>query len=64
LTPGGSRKVEFALNPRDLNMVTEGGDIIVAPGRYGVSIGGGQPGTEAPSISASFDVRGQIMLPE
>jgi beta-glucosidase len=64
LTPGGSRKVEFALNPRDLNMVTEGGDIIVAPGRYGVSIGGGQPGTQAPSVSASFDVRGQIMLPE
>jgi beta-glucosidase len=64
LTPGGSRKVEFALNPRDLSMVTETGDIIVAPGRYGVSIGGGQPATEAPSVSASFDIRGQIMLPE
>jgi beta-glucosidase len=64
LTPGGSRNVEFALNPRDLSMVTESGDIIVAPGRYGVSIGGGQPGTEAPSVSGKFDVRGQIMLPE
>jgi beta-glucosidase len=64
LTPGGSRKVEFTLNPRDLSMVTEGGEIIVAPGRYAVSIGGGQPGTQAPSVSASFDVRGQIMLSE
>jgi beta-glucosidase len=64
LTPGASRKVEFALNPRDLSMVTETGDIIVAPGRYTVSIGGGQPGMQAPSVSAGFDVRGQIMLPE
>jgi alpha-N-arabinofuranosidase len=48
----------------DLSMVAETGDIIVAPGRYGVSIGGGQPGTQAPSVSASFDVRGQIILPE
>jgi beta-glucosidase len=64
LTPGGSRKVEFALSPRDLSMVTESGDIIVAPGRYGVSIGGGQPGTEAPSVRGNFDVRGQIVLPE
>jgi beta-glucosidase len=64
LAAGGSLKVEFTLNPRDLSMVTESGDIIVAPGRYGVSIGGGQPGTQAPSASASFDVRGQVMLAE
>lgn len=64
LTRGGSRTVEFTLNPRDLSMVTESGDIIVAPGSYEVSIGGGQPGTEAPSVSASFAVRGQITLPE
>jgi beta-glucosidase len=64
LMPGGSRKVEFSLNPRDLSMVTEAGDIIVAPGRYQVSIGGGQPGTQAPSVSGGFDIRGQITLPE
>jgi beta-glucosidase len=64
LTAGGSRNVAFALNPRDLSMVTASGDTIVAPGSYEVSIGGGQPGTAAPSVSASFDVRGQIMLPE
>ena len=64
LMPGGSRKVEFSLSPRDLSMVTEAGDIIVAPGRYQVSIGGGQPGTQAPSVSGGFDIRGQITLPE
>jgi beta-glucosidase len=64
LAPGGSRKVEFALNPRDLSMVTEAGDIIVAQGKYTVSVGGGQPGTEAPSVSGNFEVRGQVVLPE
>lgn len=64
LAPGGSRKVEFALTPRDLSMVTQSGEIIVAPGRYGVSIGGGQPGTAAATVSTTFDVQGQITLPE
>jgi beta-glucosidase len=64
LLAGGNRKVEFSLSPRDLSMVTEAGDIIVAPGRYSVSVGGGQPGTEAPSVSVSFDVRGQVTLTE
>ena len=45
-------------------MVTEGGDIIVAQGNYTVSIGGGQPGTEAPSVSGGLQVSGQVMLPE
>ncbi len=45
-------------------MVTEGGDIIVAQGKYTLSIGGGQPNTGVPSISGSFEVNGQIILPE
>jgi len=64
LEPGASQTVHFDLNPRDLSMVTEAGDRIVAQGHYTVSVGGGQPGTEAPSVSATFDVNGQIMLPE
>jgi beta-glucosidase len=64
MTPGSSRKVEFALSPRDLSMVTEAGDIIVAAGTYTVSVGGGQPKTEAPSISGNLTVSGQIVLPE
>jgi len=64
LDPGGSQKVDFQLNPRDLSMVTEAGDIVVAQGEYTVSVGGGQPRTDAPSVSGSFRVSGQITLPE
>jgi beta-glucosidase len=64
LAPGASRKVEFHLQRRDLSMVTERGDIIVAQGQYTVSVGGGQPNTGAPSVSANIEVNGQVMLPE
>jgi beta-glucosidase-like glycosyl hydrolase len=64
LDAGASRVVKFHLNRRDLSMVTNMGDIIVAQGEYTVSIGGGQPGTGAPSVSGDFQVSGQIMLPE
>ncbi len=64
LEPGAKQKVEFHLSPRDLSMVTEGGDIIVAQGKYTVSIGGGQPGNGVPSASGNFEINRQIMLPE
>jgi beta-glucosidase len=64
LEPGASQKVEFQLNSRDLSMVTDTGDIIVPQGQYTVSIGGGQPGTGAPSTGGNFYVDGKITLPE
>jgi beta-glucosidase len=64
LEPGAHQRVAFHLEPRDLSMVTESGDIIVAQGRYTVSAGGGQPGGAAPSVSAGFEVNGQVRLPE
>ena len=64
LETGASQKVEFHLNPRDLSMVTENGDIIVAQGKYTVSVGGGQPGTGAPTVTGNLEVNGQLMLPE
>ena len=64
LAPGASRIVRFRLKRRDLSMVNEEGDIIVAQGAYTVSIGGGQPGTGAPLVSGAFRVNGQVMLPE
>jgi len=64
LDSGASEKVDFHLNPRDLSMVTESGEIIVPQGKYTVSIGGGQPGTVAPSVSGDFEIDGQIFLPE
>jgi len=64
LEPGANQKVEFRLNPRDLSMVTETGDIIVAQGKYTLSVGGGQPGAGVQSVSGTFEVKGQLMLPE
>jgi beta-glucosidase len=64
LEPGASQKVDFHLNSRDLSMVTESGDIIVAQGKYTISIGGGQPGTGVASAAGNFEVKGQIVLPE
>ena len=64
LAAGASQRVEFQLQPRALSMVTDTGEIIVPEGRYSVSVGGGQPGTAAASVSARFEVEGGITLPE
>jgi beta-glucosidase len=64
LEPGASQTVRFELRPRDLSMVTEAGEPIVAEGAYKVSVGGGQPGTEAPGVAGNFTVKGTLTLPE
>jgi beta-glucosidase len=64
LEAGASQKVHFELKNRDLGMVTENGNPIIAPGDYTVSIGGGQPDTGAPTVSGKFNIEGQIALPE
>lgn len=64
LAPGKSQRVEFHLQSRDLSMVTEAGNIIVAEGKYKVSVGGGQPAADVPTVSTEFDVKGQVVLPE
>ncbi|HYB60416.1 MAG TPA: glycoside hydrolase family 3 C-terminal domain-containing protein [Methylomirabilota bacterium] len=64
LKPGESQKVRFELKDRDLSMVSEAGEPIIAKGTYSVSIGGGQPDTGAPTVTGTFRVRGTKMLPE
>jgi len=64
LDAGASQKVRFQLQPRDLSMVTEAGDIIVAGGKYTVSVGGGQPDAGVPVLTKVFDVKGNMNLPE
>jgi beta-glucosidase len=62
LEPGASRQVHFELKSRELGMVTEAGNPIVASGDYRVSIGGGQPDTTAAFVSGKFIIDGQIAL--
>jgi beta-glucosidase len=64
LDPGQSQTVHFELKPRDLSMVSEAGEPIVAAGSYTVAVGGGQPGTAAPSVSGSLQIQGSVHLPE
>ncbi len=64
LGPGESQKVRFDLNDRDLSMVSDAGEPIVAEGAYSVSIGGGQPNTGAPAVAGKFQVAGTKTLPE
>ena len=64
LKPGESQKVHFELKDRDLSMVTEAGEPIIAEGKYSVSVGGGQPNTGAPTVAGTFQVKGTKTLPE
>jgi beta-glucosidase len=64
LKAGESQTVQFDLKDRDLSMVTEAGEPIIAEGKYSVSVGGGQPATGAPSVAGTFQVKGSKTLPE
>jgi beta-glucosidase len=64
LEPGASQKVRFELQPRDLSMVTEAGEPIVAEGQYSLSVGGGQPHSGVPVLTKTFNVKGKLTLPE
>jgi beta-glucosidase len=64
LKVGESQELHFELSPRDLSMVTEAGDPIVAEGEYSISVGGGQPHSGVPATSWTFKVKGSLKLPE
>jgi beta-glucosidase len=64
LAAGASQALHFDLNVRDLSMVSEAGDRIMAPGDYQVTVGGGQPGTGVSTVEATFTVDGTMTLAE
>jgi beta-glucosidase len=64
LNEGEMQHLHFDLSPRDLSSVTEAGDIVVAPGAYALSIGGGQRGTTKAIVEAGFSIDGEQTLPE
>ena len=64
LKPGEAQKVRFELKERDLSMVSEAGELMIAEGEYSVSVGGGQPDTGAPTVIGRFQVKGTKVLPE
>ncbi|HSE24825.1 MAG TPA: glycoside hydrolase family 3 C-terminal domain-containing protein [Pyrinomonadaceae bacterium] len=64
LKAGEVQKLRFELKERDLSMVSEAGEPIIAEGQYSVLIGGGQPDTGLPTVMGKFQVRGTKVLPE
>jgi beta-glucosidase len=64
LDAGASQKVKLELQPRDMSMVTEAGEPIIAEGEYSVWVGGGQPNTSAQVLTKAFHVKGKMSLPE
>jgi beta-glucosidase len=63
LKAGESKRLHFTLTLRDLSSVTPAGEIVVRPGIYKVSVGGGQPGSGAPVSSAKLRLTGTKRLP-
>ena len=64
LEAGASQEVHFDLKPRDLSLVTDVGEPEVPAGEFTVSVGGGQPGTGAPTVAGGFKVKDKQKLPE
>ena len=64
LKAGQTQHLHFNLAPRDLSSVTEAGDIVVQPGEYALSIGGGQRGATKAIVAAGFKIDGELKLPE
>ncbi len=59
LNPGEKKTVSFTLTPEDLAYYHLGEGRRVIPGNLTISIGGGQPGTIAPSISSVVSLKGE-----
>src|SRR5678815_2415057 len=64
LKAGEAQKLRFELRERDLSMVNDAGEPLIAEGQYSVSVGGGQPDTGSPTVIGKFQVRGTKVLPE
>ena len=64
LKQGESQNVRFELKDRDLSMVSEAGEPIIAEGKYSVSVGGGSQIPGRLRCVGTFEVKGTKTLPE
>jgi beta-glucosidase len=63
LAPGDTQHVTFTLKARDLSMVNDKGEHVVAPGDYYVFVGGGQPSEPPAGVTAKLEITGEFKLP-
>lgn len=64
LQPGEARALTFQLGPRDLSFVDAAGKRRLIPGLYRLSVGSGQPGGDAATLSKVFRLHPDVQLPE
>ncbi|HUL33180.1 MAG TPA: glycoside hydrolase family 3 C-terminal domain-containing protein [Candidatus Eisenbacteria bacterium] len=64
IAAGKTEHVSLTLQPRDLSHVSDESKILISPGSYTLSIGGGQPGTSEPVAGTSFVISGEKELSE
>ena len=62
LRAGESRRVKFTLTPRQLSEVDEQGNRAVLPGDYAISVAGGQPSSNTPTVT--LHIAGTKALPQ
>ncbi len=60
LKPGEKRLVSFTLTPRQMSVILDNGKRVVEPGKFQISVGGGQPATapNGQNVTGSFLVSG------
>ena len=63
LKAGERRELSYSLDARDLSFVDRDGVRQLMPGGYRLSVGGGQPDTGAPVVSAEFSLKQQTLRP-
>jgi beta-glucosidase len=63
LAPGESHHVTYTLKARDLSMVNDNGEHVVAPGEYNIFVGGAQPGDTAGGVRTKLEISGEFKLP-
>ena len=63
LAPGETQHVTYTLKARDLSMVNDKGEHVVAPGEYKVFVGGAQPSEAPGGVSAKLEITGEFKLP-
>jgi len=63
LAPAETRHLTYTLKPRDLSMVNDNGEHVVASGEYTIFVGGAQPGNTAGGAKAKLTITGEVELP-
>ena len=61
--PRETQHVTYTLAARDLSMVNEKGEHVVAPGKYQVFVGGAQPADAPGGVRAKLEITGEMKLP-